>query len=158
MAQKFQFFDSLVLMLISFLRRSWRSAKQILPKIAIAWSEVLMLSYNSTSNLCSFDVSASVNNNINDPSINILDKNFNFNFYNNNRLPYEGRKYQAINFLTPKGSSNSGDMNIFSFLLIRLLSFNFLRKQKINPCVTIFLNIITFQCAFFLDSQNHRTV
>ena len=145
-------------MLISFLRRFWRSAKQILPKIAVACSEVLMLSYNCTSNLCSFDLSASVNSNINDPSINILDKKFNFNFYNNNKLPYEVRKHQEIIFLTTKGSSNYGNMNIFSFLLIRLLSLNFLRKQKINPCITIFLNSITFQCAFFLDSQNHRTV
>ena len=94
LAQKSQFFNLLVLMLIGSLKRLWGFVKHILPKIAIAWSAVLMLiSYNCTSNLYSVDVSVSVNSNINGPSINLFDKYFNFSFYNNDRLPYEVRKY-----------------------------------------------------------------
>ena len=91
-------------MLTDFLKRFWRFVKQSLLKIVITRSPVyvivlmLILYYhfyvtNYTNNLCSVDVSVSVNSNISGPSINIFDKNFNFSFYNNNRLSYKVRKY-----------------------------------------------------------------
>ena len=123
-------------MLIDFLKTFWRFVKQNLHKIVIARSLVyfivlmLILYYrfyvtNCTNNLCFIDVSVSVsvNSNINGPSINIFDKNFNFSFYNSSRLSYEVRKYHKINLLAPKGSSNSDNMNILSFFFISLLSF-----------------------------------
>ena len=51
---------------------------------------------NFTNNLCSVDVSISAKSNINGPSINIFDKNFNFSFYNSNRLPFEVNKSQLV--------------------------------------------------------------
>ena len=79
-------------MLIGFLKKFWRLTKQNLLKITIAWSPVyfivLMLIScnhfyvtNCTNNLCSVDVSVSVNSNINSPTTNVFDKNFNFSFY-----------------------------------------------------------------------------
>ena len=61
-----------------------------------------ILSFFCTNNLCSVDVSVSVNSNINDSSINIFHKNFDFSFYNSTRLPYEVRKYQKFNLLAPE--------------------------------------------------------
>ena len=66
------------------------------------------------------------------------------------RLPYEVRKYQNINLLAPKGSSNSDDLNILSFYLIFLLSFNFLRKQITLTCIA-FLGCILYR---FSKPQN----
>ena len=91
-------------MLIDFSRKFWRFVKQNLLKIVIAWSQVyfivlmLILYYHfhvtiCNNNLCSVDVSVSVNSNINGPSINIFDKKFNFSFGNSSRLSYEVRKY-----------------------------------------------------------------
>ena len=57
---------------------------------------------------------------------------------------------------TPKGSSNSGNMNIFPFLLICLLSFNFLIKQKNYRRLRIILTSIGFYCAFFINLQSHK--
>ena len=37
------------------------------------------------------------------------------NFYNSSRLPYEVSKYQKISLLTPKGSSNFGNINFLFF-------------------------------------------
>ena len=82
--------------------------KQNLLTIIIARSPVyfivsMLISYkhfyvtNCTNTLCSVDVSVSVNSNINGPSINIFDKNFNFSFYNSSRLSYDVRKYQKSN-------------------------------------------------------------
>ena len=99
---------------------------------------------NCTNNLCSVDVSVSVNSNINGPSINIFDKNFNFSFYNSSRLSYEIKKYQNINLLAPKSSSNSDNMNVLPFFFIFLLSFNFMRKQKNDPPLKIILTSIDF--------------
>ena len=45
---------------------------------------------------------------------------------------------------TPKGRSNSGNMNIFPFLLTCLLSFNFLIKQKNYPRLKVILISIGF--------------
>ena len=55
-------------------------------------------------------VSVSVISNITGNSIKIFDKTFNFSFYNGSRLSYEVRKYQKINLLTSKDSSNSDNM------------------------------------------------
>ena len=98
-------FVSFLLMLIDFLKKFWRFVKQNLLKIVTARSPVyfkvlmLILYYhfyvnNCTNNLCSDNVSISVNSNVNGPSINILGKNFNFSFYNSSRLSHEVRKYQ----------------------------------------------------------------
>ena len=148
-------FISFLLMLIDFLKKFWRFLKQNLLKIVIARSPVCfivlmpILYYHfyvtsCTNNLCSVDISVSVNSNINGPSINIFDKNFNFSFYNSSRLSYEVRKYQKINLLAPKGSSNSDNMNILSFFFIFLLPFNFLRKRKNDPHLKIILTSIAF--------------
>ena len=83
--------------------------------------------YNCTNNLCSVDVSVSVNSNMNGPSNNIFNKNFNFSFCNSGRLPYKFSKHEIINLLAPKVSGNYGNMNIFFTFL---LPFNFLRNQK----------------------------
>ena len=142
-------------MLIDSLKKFWRFVKENLLKIVIAWSPVYfivlrLISYNHfyviscTNTLCSADIAVSFNNNISGPSINIFDKNFNFSFYNSSRLPYEFRKYQKINLLAPKGSSNSDNMNILSVFVIFLLSFNFLRKRKHDQCFKIILTSITF--------------
>ena len=136
-------------------KKFWRYVKRNLLKIVIALSPgyfiVLMLISNNpfyvticTNTLCSADVSVSVNSNINGPSINIFDKNFNFSFYNSSRLSYDVRKYQKINLLAPKGSRNSDNMNILSFFFIFLLSFNLLRKRKNDPCLKIILTSIAF--------------
>ena len=99
---------------------------------------------NCTNTLCSVDVSVSVNSNINGPSINIFDKNFNFSFYNSSRLCYDVRKYQKINLLAPKGSRNSDNMNILSFFFIFLLSFNLLRKRKMILASKLFFLVSLF--------------
>ena len=100
---------------------------------------------NCTNNLCSVDVSVSVNSNINGPSINIFNKNFDFRLYNSSRLPYEVSKYQKSNLLAQKGSSNSGNMNILSFFFILLFFFiSFLRKRKNDPRLKIILTSIAF--------------
>ena len=142
-------------MLIYFLKTFWRFLIQNLLKIVIARSPVyfivlkLILYYhfyvtNCNNNLWSGDVSFTVNSNINGPSINIFDKNFNFTFYNSRRLSYEVRKYKKINLLAPKGSSNSDNMNILSFFFIFLLSFDFLKKRKNDPRLKIILTSIVF--------------
>ena len=103
---------------------------------------------NCTNTLCSVDVSVSFNSNINGPSINIFDKNFNFSFYNSSRLCYDVRKYQKINLLAPKGSRNSDNMNILSFFFIFLLFFNLLRKRKNDPRLKIILTSIAFPVCY----------
>ena len=150
-------FISFILMLIDFLKKSWRSVKQDLLKIVITRLPVyfivlmLILYYNfyvtnCTNNLYSVDVSVSVsvNSNITGPSINIIDKNFNFSFYSSSSLSYEVRKHQKINLLAPEGSSNSDNMNILPFFFMFLLSFNFLRKRKNDPHLKIILTSIAF--------------
>ena len=79
----------------------------------------------------------------------------NFSFYNSSRLSYEARKYQKINLLSPKGSSNSDNMNILS-VFIFLLSLNFLRKLKNDPHLKIILTSVTFLDSFFIGFQNLR--
>ena len=128
-------------MLIDSFKKFWRSVKRNLLKIVIARAPgyfivLLLISYNHfyvtncTNTLCSVDVSVSVNSNINGPSINIFDKNFNFSFYNSSRLSYEVREYQKIHLLAPKSSRNSDNMSILSFFFIFLLSFNFFEKTE----------------------------
>ena len=140
-------------MLIGFFKKSWRFEKQNLLKIVTAQSPVYFIGLmliscnyfyvtNCTNNLCSVYVSVSVNSNINGHSINIFHKNFNFSFYNSSRLFYEVRKYQKIDLLASKGRSNSNNLNILSFFLIFLLSFNFLRKRKNDPRFKILLSSI----------------
>ena len=98
------FISSLLILIDSFKKFS-RFVKRNLLKIVIAWSPgyfivLMLISYNHyyvnncTNTLCSVDVSVSFNSNINGPSINIFDKNFNFSFYNSSRLCYDARKYQ----------------------------------------------------------------
>ena len=152
-------------MLMDSFKKFCRFVKRNLPEIVIARSPryfivLMLISYNHfyitkcTSTLCYVDVSVSVNSNINGPSINIFDKNFKFSFCNSSRLSYDVEKYQKINLLAPKGSSNSDKMNILSFFLIFLLSFNLLRKRKYDPLLKIILTSIAFSCAFFTDFQN----
>ena len=155
-------------MLIDFFKKFWRFVKRNLLKIVIARSPgyfivLMLISYNHfyvtncTNTLCSVDVSVSVNSNINGPSINIFDKNFNFSFYNSSRLCYDVRKYQKINLLAPKGSRNSDNMNILSFFFIFLLSFNLLRKRKNDPCLKIILTSIAFLvCILHRFSKPHN--
>ena len=84
----------------------------------------MLISYNNfyvtncANTLCSVDVSFSFNSNVNDPLINIFDKNFNFSFYNSNRLSFDVRKYQKkfIEILTIWMSCPS--FSYFCFLLI----------------------------------------
>ena len=148
------FISSLFLLIDSF-KKFRRFVKQNLLTIIIARSPVyfivsMLISYkhfyvtNCTNTLCSVDVSVSVNSNINGPSINIFDKNFNFSFYNSSRLCYDVRKYQKINLLAPKGSRNSDNMNILSFFFIFLLSFNLLRKRKMILASKLFLLVSLF--------------
>ena len=99
---------------------------------------------NCTNTLCSVDVSVSFNSNINGPSINIFNKNFNFSSHNSSRLYYGVREYQKINLLASKCSTNSGNMNIVSFFFIYLLFFNLLRKLKNDPRLKIILTGIAF--------------
>ena len=84
-------FISFLLMLIDSLKKFWRFVKQNLFTIVIARSLVyfivlMLISYNHfyvtncTKNLCSVDLSVSVNSNINGLSIGIFDNNFNFSF------------------------------------------------------------------------------
>ena len=148
-------FISSLLMLIDSFKKFWKFVKRNLLKVVIARSPgyfivLMLISYshfhvpNCSHTLCSVDVSVSVNSNINGPSINIFDKNFNFSFYNSSRLCYDVRKYQKINLLAPKGSRNSVNMNILSFFFIFLLSFNLLRKRKNDPRLKIVLTSIAF--------------
>ena len=106
-------FISSLLILIDSFTKIWRFVKQNLLKIVIAWSPgyfivLILISYNHfyvtncTNTLCSVDVSVSFNSNINGPSINIFDKNFNFSFYNSSRLSYDIRKYQKLTCWHPK--------------------------------------------------------
>ena len=90
------------------------------------------------------NVSVFVSNNVNDPPINIFDKNFNFSLGNSSRLPYEVKKYQKSNLLVPKSGSNSGNVNISSFLLIDPLSLNFFIKKKKNPIALTFFYFRVF--------------
>ena len=126
-------------MLIDFFKKFWRFVKRNLLKIVIARSPgyfivLMLISYNHfyvtncTNTLCSVDVSVSVNSNINGPSINIFDKNFNFSFYNSSRLCYDVRKYQKINLLAPKGSRNSE----YLVLLFHISAFfqSFVKTEK----------------------------
>ena len=142
-------------MLIGFLKKFWRLVKQNLLKIVITWEPVyfivlMLISYNHfyvtncTNTLCSVDVSVSVNSNINGPSINIFDKNFNFSFYYSSRSSYEVSKYQKINLLAPKDSSYSDNMNILSFFFVFLIYFNFLRNRKNDPRIKVILTSIAF--------------
>ena len=161
-------FISSLLILIDSFKKFWRFVKRNLLKIVIARSPgyfivLMLISYNHfyvtncTNTLCSVDVSVSVNSNINGPSINIFDKNFNFSFYNSSRLCYDVRKYQKINLLAPKGSRNSDNMNILSFFFIFLLSFNLLRKRKNDPCLKIILTSIAFLvCILHRFSKSHN--
>ena len=83
---------------------------------------------------------------------------FNFSFENSSNWPYEVQKYQKINLLSPKGSSKSGNMNIFSFLFISLLSFNFLGKRKMIVASNLFLLVsLPFQWEIFYESSDLRT-
>ena len=67
------------------------------------------------------------------------------------------RKYQKINLLAPKGSRNSGNMNIMTFFFIFLLSFNLLKKWKNDPCLKIFLTSIVFLvCICYRFSKPHN--
>ena len=127
-------FISSLLILIDSFKKFWRFVKRNLLKIVIApppgyFIVLMQISYNNdyvsncTNTLCSVDVPVSFNSNINGPSINIFDKNFNFIFYNSSRLCYDVRKYQKINLLAPKGNKNSGNMNILPFFFIFLLIF-----------------------------------
>ena len=112
---------------------------------------------NCTNTLCSADVSVSFNSNIKGPSTNIFDKNFNFSFYNSSRLCYNVRKYQKINLYAPKGSKNSDNVNILSFIFTFLLSFNLLRKRKNDPRLKIFLTSIAFLvCILYRFSKPHN--
>ena len=158
-------FISSLLMLIDSFRKFWRFVKRNLLKIVIARSPgyfivLMLISYNHyyvnncTNTLCSVDVSVSFNSNINGPSINIFDKNFNFSFYNSSRLCYDVRKYQKINLLAPKGSRNSDNMNILSFFFIFLLSFNLLRKRKNDPRLKIILTSIAFLVCILYRLEN----
>ena len=122
--------------------------------LMLIWHNYFYLT-NCTNNLCSVDVSVSDNRNINGPSINIFDKNFNLSFYNSSRLRYEFRIYQKINLLVPKGSSNSENMNILSFFFKLMLSFNFLRKRKNDPHLwTINANIVFLVCILYRFSKS----
>ena len=113
---------------------------------------------NCTNNLYSVDVSVSVsvNSNINGPSINIFDKNFNFSFYSSSRSSYEVSKHQKINLLVPKGSSNSDNMNILPFIFVFLLSFNFLRIWKYDPCLQIILTSIALLVCILYRFSKHQ--
>ena len=68
----------------------------------------MLISYNHFyitkffNNLCSIDVSGSVNSNTNSPLITSFDKNFIFSFYNSSRLAYEVKKYQKLICCHPK--------------------------------------------------------
>ena len=163
----FLFISSLLMPIDSF-KKFWKFLKRNLLKIIIArlpgyFIVLILISYNHfyvtncTNTLCSVDVSVSVNSNINGPSINIFDKNFNFSFCNSSRLSYEVRKYQKINLLAPKAGRKSGNMNIFSFLFIFLFSFNFLRKRKNDPPLKIILTSIVFlMCILYRFSNPHN--
>ena len=155
-------------MLIGFLKKFWRLVKQNLLKIVITWEPVyfivlMLISYNHfyvtncTNNLCSVDVSVSVDSNINGPSIKIFDKNFNFSFYYSSRSSYGVSKYKKINLLAPKGSSYSDNMNILSFFFIFLLSFNYLRNRKNDPRIKVILTSIAFlACILYRFSKPHN--
>ena len=109
---------------------------------------------NGSNTLCSVDASASVNSNINGSSSYIFDKNFNFSFY---KKSGKVRKYQKINLLAPKGSRNFENMNILSFFVIFLLSFNFLRKQKNDPRLKVILTSTAFLvCILYWFSKFHN--
>ena len=109
---------------------------------------------NCSNTLCSVDASASVNSNINGSSSYIFDKNFNFSFY---KKSGKVRKYQKINLLAPKGSRNFENMNILSFFVIFLLSFNFLRKQKNDPRLKVILTSTAFLvCILYRFSKSHN--
>ena len=106
-------FISFLLILIDSFNKFWRFVKRNQLKMVIAWLPshfivLMLISYNHfyvtncKNTLCSVDVSVSFNSNINGPSINTFDKNFNFSFYNSSRLCYDVRKYQKINLLAPK--------------------------------------------------------
>ena len=58
-------------------------------------------------------------------------------------MPYEVAKHQKINLFSPKGSSNSGGMNILSFLFV-IFSFTFSRKRKNDSHFKIILTSIVF--------------
>ena len=97
-------FISSLLMLIDSFKKFWRFVKRNLLKIVIAWSPgyfivLMLISYNHyyvnncINTLCSVVLSVSFNSNINGPSINIFDKNFNFSFYSSSRLSYGVRNH-----------------------------------------------------------------
>ena len=147
--------SSFILILLESFYNFWRFVKQNLLKIVIARSPVyfivlMLISYehfyitNCTNTLCSVHVPVSVVQAI------FLIKTSILVFAIVSRLPYEVRKYQNINLLAPKGSSNSDDLNILSFYLIFLLSFNFLRKQITLTCIA-FLGCILYR---FSKPQN----
>ena len=158
-------FISSLLMLIDSFKKFWRFVKRNLLKVVIARSPgyfivLMLISYshfhvtNCSHTLCSVDVSVSVNSNINGPLINIFDKNFNFSCYSHSRLSYDARKYQKINLLAPRGSTNSLNMNILSFFFIFLLSFNLVRKWKNNPRLKIILTSIAFLACILYRFSN----
>ena len=153
-------------MLIVSLKKIWRLVNQNQLKMTIARSPVyfkliiarssiyfivlMLISYyhfyvsNCTNNLCSVDVSVSVNSNINDPPINIFYKNFKFRFYNSSRLSYEVRKYEVRNLLTSDDYCYSDNLSIWTFFFIFLFSFNFIRKRK---------NDISYKLNSFLQNE-----
>ena len=160
-------FISSLLILIDSFKKFWKFVKRNLMKIVIAQSPgyfivLMLISYNyyyvnnCTNTLCSVDVSVSFNSNLNGPSINIFDKKFNFSFYNSSRLCYDVRKYQKINLLAPKSSRNSDNINILSFFVIFLLSFNFLRKRKNDPHLKIILTSVAFLLCILYRFSKHR--
>lgn len=152
-------------MLGGCLKRFCRFVKQILLKIVKARSSfcfrLLKLISNNhfyitnfTNTLCSVNVSVSVSSNINGLPINFFDKNFNFNFCNSRRLPYEVKKYQKSNLLGRKRSNNSGNMNIVLILFIFLISFHFLRKEKNSSRLKVILTSIAFLVCILCRSSN----
>ena len=163
-------FVSSLLILKDFFKKFWRFVKRNLFKVVIARSPgyltvLMLISVNHfyvtscTNTLCSVDVSVSVNSNINGPSINIFDKNFNFSFYNSSRLSYDVRKYQKTNLLVPKCSRNSGNMNILSFFSYFCFLLIFLKtgKRKNDPHLKIILTSIAFLvCILYRFSKLHN--
>ena len=61
------------------------------------------------------------------------------------------------NLLTPRGSRNSDNMNILSFVFIFLLFFNLLGKRKNDPHLKIIFTSIAFLlCILYRFSKPHN--
>ena len=147
-------------MLIGFLKRFWRFVKQNLLKKVIARSisfliVFMLISYNhcyitNFTNFTSYVLLMFQFLLIVISIFLIKTLVFNFSFENSSNWPYEVQKYQKINLLSPKGSSNSGNMNIFSFLFISLLSFNFLGKRTMIVASNLLSSVAAFLVGDFL--------